>query len=284
VSPQQVQREVLSRYLESTPSGRVDLLELSRHYAHLIGVSLFLVDEFQHLTSTSTANSALTGMMLNLSEVGIPVVYGANYSLGHRLRRRAQEDTDRLLSEPVVLQPNTADSREWRSTLVALQGIDPDSFTFDVDDCAMRMHSWTGGIKRYLGLLLLSAYRIARENNTTVDAELLSKAFECREYARPREIVYEIARIALTGKSSRQDLVCPFKEAKEHRAAARQSAREEIGDLVQAEVLRSSLSPSEKRLLEEEQRALAKPKSRRSSKVSRMEDFRQGEDALGRLK
>ena len=50
------------------------------------------VDEFQFVSQGSQANSKATALLLQLLGIGPRLVYVANYSLGHKLKRRNQED------------------------------------------------------------------------------------------------------------------------------------------------------------------------------------------------
>ncbi len=58
----------------------------------------------------------VTDILLTLARIGLPMIYLANYSLLHKLMGRNQEDTQRLLIQPRVMQPDDPAGPDWRHT------------------------------------------------------------------------------------------------------------------------------------------------------------------------
>ena len=228
------------------------LVEACRRRAYRDGVALMLVDEFQFLTRSANANTLVTSLLLHLRSLGVPVVYGANFSLGHRLLRRNQEDLDRVFERsPMVLKPELPDSPDWRQTVEGFVALSPKIFDLDAATSAEIIHHFCGGLKRYLGRLIRLAYRRARLDKRRVSIATLEAAFRSHDYAIPRREIAEIARITLGVQSKRLDLVCPFEVPASEVASERARATQKQVERTMEMFAHEQLTERERRILGE---------------------------------
>lgn len=265
------------------------LLRQCRRTAFKSGVSLTVADEFQFATRSENANTLVTSMLHHLSSLGHPLLYVANYSLCHRLLRRPQEDTQRLLSDPLILFPDSWDSSDWQSTVKAYCDVAPEVFRKEIVDNAKKVHGWTGGIKRLLGAMLVIAYERSRETgNGAVGLDELAWAYDSRAYKSNQKDVLEINKQDLTGEKSSDQLWCPFGVPKHVKAEAKERANEQYSaDLGEAMIV-AQLTESERKTYERLQNAARASSGNARSKVVPMhkrgktsvDDLRRGEEAF----
>ena len=261
------------------------LLARCRRIVFTSGVSLLVADEFQFATRSESANTLVTSMLLHLSSIGIPMIYAANYSLGHRLSRRPQEDRQRLLSRPLILLPDTAESEDWNKTLKAYKEIAPDNFKFDIDKDARTIHGWTGALKRLLGILLIDAYRRSRNSGGYVTIAEIESAYKSYNYSANRMDINLMNQQLVTGKCARQDLWCPFELPKSVNAIRKKEAENLRLFNTGQEMVKSAMLPEERRAYDELQRAASASIGSGKAKILRIkpkaglsvDDLRRGE-------
>ncbi|AXL48637.1 hypothetical protein DSC91_000111 [Paraburkholderia caffeinilytica] len=225
-----------------------DLLKLSRRQAWRDGVCFIGVDEFQFITLGSVANARATSVLLNLLGLGPRLVYIANYSLVHRLRKRGHEDRDRLLQRPVVLWPEACSSPDWIRLLTEFKKLCPEVFIFDVDNVQEDIHRFTFGLKRSVVRLLVAAVRESRNkgNRIRVDEDALRRAYLSQEYSACREDVEILVKQQIQRKCLRQDLWCPFSgEDNSESVLVASRAVQDFNRKVDEDYLKSSLLPNE---------------------------------------
>lgn len=223
-------------------------IEAYQRHAFQTGVALLTADEFQSLTQSADANTLVAQRLLQLSYLQVPFIYIANYSLGHRLLRRPQEDRQRLLANPIVLDadaPNSADARElvhqYKIACHEYLDIDPDRDT-------EMLHRYSAGLKRLSRCLLTIAYRLVREDGRhTVTTSDIEKAYHSTAYTANRRDVDLMNQQWITGRAARPDLWCPFdlppsstKQFADHAKALRAQATAEA-------MLKSSMTAEERK-------------------------------------
>jgi hypothetical protein len=277
---------LLSGHDRKLPRRADDLADLCRHQAYVLGISLLVIDEFQFVTSSPTAHAQLSSVLLDMSLLGIPMVYVGNYSLGTRLKKRPQEDQERLLADPVFLGPDAATSSDWVRTVAACRAVAPDVLVYDPVRDAAELHRFTAGLKRLLRILIVTAYRRARAVGADVDLPQLRATFQSQQYATARQTVQELYRLTTTGASKRQDLKCPIEQPLEQEAIDRRQRADACGAAVQKAAVEASLTPGQRKTLEELRRAgtetPARAKGKRNASVTSLEALRAGEDMLKR--
>lgn len=262
------------------------LLASCRFLAYRDGVSILPADEFQFVTRSERANALATSMLLHLALIGPPLIYVANFSLGHRLLSRPHEDVQRLLERRIVLLPDTARSVDWLNTVVAYKDIAPEVFVFNPEEIAETIHGWTAGLKRLLGRILIIAYRRARATGKCVGLPEIEWAYHSESYSVDRKDVDLIDQQYVTNKMARKDLWCPFELSKPLRVKEEEDAARQRRQTMSARLVTSALTQQERETYEQLQKAAEKStpssKGRAVSMPNRVsmtsEDLRRGEE------
>lgn len=239
--------------LAQTDKGSAELVEVCRKIAFRDGIPLLSIDEFQFLTGSSSANTKLTQLLLSIGYLGIPWVYCANFSLVQRLLKRPEEDSQRLLSNYLVLLPDTPSSEDWGKTLSAIKAVAPDILTFDPTKDASDIHMFTAGRKRAVKKLLIETLRDVHSHGGLVDINSLERIYHSSVYARYR-VESEIIRtqaILNRPDRSRTDLWCPIPLAEGAETKFAQAAKDSRDASVANAELRSALNGEEKAALKE---------------------------------
>lgn len=184
---------------------------------YLRGTCIILLDELQFLSQGAESNVSVAKLLMQLSTLGVPVVYGANFSLLHRLMRRPQEECQRLLVEPFTLHPEAQDSEGWLCTLKEKLRVAPEFRDLDPQAISGLIYDYTFAINRAITFLLSIAYGISREANAKlVTIEHIKRAYISVQYSTFRRDVEILIEQAITGTSPsdrrrmRQDLWCPL--------------------------------------------------------------------------
>ena len=123
-----------------------ELIGSAVRWQYLCGVCLILLDELQFLTQSATASTLVAQVMLALSYVGVPYAVICNYSVGHRLKGRRAEERQRLIGRPVILLPDAAGSKDWKTILKEYQRTVPGVYEFDfcqIRGDALGTHGWS---------------------------------------------------------------------------------------------------------------------------------------------
>lgn len=194
------------------------------------GVGLLLVDEMQFLTQSSQANTRVTQVLLTLGYLGPSMVFVSNYSLGHRLKKRNDEERQRLLGEPIVYEPEGHDSVFWQCLIAEYVRVAPRMLKLCPDRDGWRLWVLTGGLPRLLCHLIVTAAREhvdARTGEVTMAA--VERAYLSEAYSAQRETVEAMCSLALSPglAAHRPDLVCPFKR-QSHYAEHVRKARDHL--------------------------------------------------------
>ena len=222
-----------------------DILDLIVWKFYREGVPFLTLDEFQFISRSENANAKIANLLGWISSIGVPYLISANYSLGHRLRKRPQEDQQRFMSKPLVLLPDKPESEDWRNTVEAYRQVCPKVFTFDSDRDAADIHGWTMGNKRILSRFLVLAYEQARKSGANADIVQLEQTYKSIGFAQNRKDVQDMMKVIVLNNVSRADLVCPFEQEKNAIDELRKSIIEKRKLQVVAEMAESSLSANE---------------------------------------
>lgn len=231
-----------------------DRIHSARKRAYRDGIALLPADEFQFLTASAEANTFITQTLLSMGYCGLPAMFIANYSLLHRLLRRPQEDRDRLLSDIIVMYPDSPESEDWAMTLAALLGVAPDVFQIDAQREAPEFYRYCAGIKRAAANLLVVAYRLARTNRpkkrpTVVTLKDIMAAYGSARLAAQREDVELITQQTILNRQAsrrRSDLWCPIQDLERTaRLSKEMGARREVQV---ASAIQRAAAPGEERV------------------------------------
>jgi GTPase SAR1 family protein len=229
----------------------------ARERAYRRGVACVATDETQFQTFSTDATAQITKTLICQVRMGIPNVYVSNYSLGHRLAGRGQEDHDRLQDDPKVLVPDTSGHADWLWTIEEYRNIAPGIFQFDGERIADELHFWTAGLKRRLGRLLVLAAEGAIRTKKPVAKESLERAFRSTAYSMARKeviILHKQAKTNRQGSKSRSDLWCPYdldEDVLEEQAVAARALDEKK---IAERYINSALTPEERKQAKAAQR------------------------------
>jgi hypothetical protein len=223
------------------------LLKLSRQRTWRDGVCLLWVDEFQYITKSQDASAKATTMLMQLLGIGPRLIFCANYSFGHKLKNRNNEDTHRLLSCPKIVEPESSSSADWIALLTELKKVVPEVFVFNVNEVENLIHQYTFGVKRLVVELLVLAYKVARkkgENIVSVDD--IKLAYISTEYTYHRKSVETLWRQTYENINLKDDLWCPFDQSREPTNVVKiAKATKDFESRIEDKILESSLSPAE---------------------------------------
>ncbi|ABD68794.1 hypothetical protein Rfer_1053 [Rhodoferax ferrireducens T118] len=189
------------------------LAELSRRVAFRDGVCIISIDEFQFISKSTSANSLATNLLLRLLAIGPRLIFGANYSLAHRLDARGQEDRQRLLARRIYLKPENLCSPDGIRLLKEYFKILPMDFTLDAIAVAQQVQDYTFGIKRLVVDLLAISWVHAKKSGgvkANVTTDDLRCAFLSRDFCANRVDVEILQRQEIEKRQIRRDLWDPF--------------------------------------------------------------------------
>lgn len=222
-----------------------------RRRAYRDGIAILTADEFQFLTG-SEANTQVAKALLFLSYLGIPVIFIANYSLGHRLLKRPPEDQQRILSYPILLLPEPPSSPYWTEYLEECVRVSGGAIAINPVEDGLVIHRYTAGLKRLAVILFCIAYAISRERGATaITRSDIEAAYLSAQFTVNRKAVEEIVRQAITGvPGSRKDLFCPFDLPKSAQLAATEQWQVSREEEFAKESLVSSMTEKERKGLE----------------------------------
>lgn len=263
-----------------SPAGSLVTLETeARRKLYAQGVSLLLADEMQKLTGSLNANTKVTQLIYMLADLGLPLVYIANFSLCHKLQRRPQEDRRRLFSDVIVMRPEAAGSKDWEATVLGHLTVLEEAIDLDARRDAELLHDLTQGINYIaIKLLRLACERALEAGRAATAGDLEWVAHHSERFHSERVDLQRLRRQALTGQQLSEDLWCPFDQGVVPGVAQREKQR------FQAEVVRSMVMPSGTSAVAGGSVKKVTPRAA-SSKVRSLESERQSriEEGLRRL-
>lgn len=205
--------------VDTATAKKDSLLSQCRREAFQRGISLSIMDETQFQAFSASASAAVAKVLITHCMLGIPNVYFSNYNLGHKLKKRPQQDRQRLLSRPIVLMPDTEDSDEWREYITVVQDLLSEIVDLDIESDLQFIHYATSGIRRLVGDLLLIAIQNKASAHRSVTRKDLELAFKSTSYTVNREdvkLLYQQFRTGKQANKTREDLWCPFSDTENY--------------------------------------------------------------------
>ena len=187
-------------------------------------------DELQFVSRSSNSNALAAKLLTLLSELGVPVFYACNYSLGHKLKKRPPEDRARLLSAPMIMLPDVPDSPDFIRFLEDAKVIFNGVLAIKPASDAAEIHSMSFGLRRMVVRLLAFGHRIAREahrgecDSFVVTMDHIRAAYLSTDFEQDR-VTVEGSFAALLGiGEANNDYICPFDLAPSEEAVLRKIA------------------------------------------------------------
>jgi len=228
--------------------GAKEILSMQRQL-YQAGVMLIIIDELQLLTRSSAAHAQLAGTLHYLRQFGIPILFVGNFSLGHRLKKRPQEDRQRFLLRPEILLPDAEDDTSYVEVLEEFVRVMSGVLAILPKRDAPMFHWYTGGNLRMSEMLVEVSYGTMRASGGDMSKITMSEiaaAYDHRDFRAMRADVEICRRQLTTGEMEREDLWCPFElDAKQlaHRVDLARNAREAH---LRNAALVASMTPEEK--------------------------------------
>ncbi|WP_045485408.1 ATP-binding protein [Pseudomonas sp. StFLB209] len=206
-------KQLLADFLGIEPTTRENAASLqsrAQQQANMRGISLAILEEMQHLTPGKGV-ALTTDFLLTMSGIGLPMVYVSNFSLGHKLLQRNQEDTQRLVAQPRVMWPDAPESTVWADFIDACIAASAGRVRSERKVFSHEIYRGTYGLKRAAIHLIVQAYVQARsQNRNYIELGDIHAAYISSAYYSYRIDVEELERIAIKQKTKRYDLLCPF--------------------------------------------------------------------------
>lgn len=238
--------ELLESLLPEARSGYYSH-EMTQRNAFQSGVALLTADEFQFLTQSANANALVTQRLLELWGLQLPLIYIANYSLCHRLMRRPQEDVQRLLANPIVLEPEAPDSVDWHDLVREYKAACHEYLDIDPETDGDILHRYSAGLKRLSARLLVIAYRLVRKDGRhTITLRDIEKAYQSSQYTVNRRDVELMMNQWITGREARPDLWCPFGQPASSTQKLADHAKAMRNRVTAEKILKSSMTAEER--------------------------------------
>lgn len=245
-----VLRELCAAYKIShlARSTATELIKKLNQVSFRDGTPGIVIDELQHLSLSTSATARIMNLLLNCRQIGIPFVYVTNYSLLHLLRKRPQQDTDRVLGHILVLDTYPANSNNWRILVERTVEACGAQFLPSVARELQLLWGCTAGLPRYLTWILSIALRIAAKEGARVEARHIRSAAMDSHYFAAHETVKRLRSGKRTNPKSAgdSDLQCPpgLLQAASHFGA--DIAAQERSELVRNHIAQHNLTKPER--------------------------------------
>ena len=187
------------------------LLEIARRQTWRDMTCFLWPDEFQQVSFSGEANAKATTILYGLLAIGPRLIFTANFSLVHALMKRKQQDIQRLITVPVIVEPLRQGSGDIPALLAAYKAVAPNALAFDIGAAESIIYECTYGIIRNIVNLIARAYRHAGEcGRNAVNIEDLHTAYAAYDMRAQRDEVKKLFEQDLSGAASRADLWSPF--------------------------------------------------------------------------
>ena len=187
-------------------------IDACARWQYICGTSLLIADELQFISQSSNASTRIAQVLLGLSYLLVPTLFIGNYSLIHRLRKRPQEERQRLLGMPLILLlPDLPSSADWASVVKEYQCAVPGVYQFDFVEKRHELWSLCAGLKReFIKLLIVTYRRCRRDGKTLVCWEDIESSYRSPDFFDQRTDVEELIAQSIDGTKGRDDLRCPI--------------------------------------------------------------------------
>lgn len=224
------------------------LREMASRLAFRHGASFLIADELQFGSLSTTANASITRLLYQLWYIGLPLVFIGNFSLLHRLMKRPPEDRHRLLSDPIVILPDTPDNPSVGALYEQYRLVSEGALCSAPSMHVEQIEHYCAGIKRNRKKLLILAYRIVRENGRDeVTGSDLEAAYLSCEFTIFRNEATILRTQDASKRKVRDDLWCPLELPLSTRERSAKRALEVEAEQIGLQALIGSLSSDERR-------------------------------------
>lgn len=177
------------------------------------GCCLIALDELQFISTSAQANTRASKLIYSTSLYGPTLVYACNFSLGHKLKKRPHEERDRILSSPIVISPDLAESPAWKERVRVWSTIIDDLLDSPLTDRSEDLWELVVGINRSAISLIALSSALAVANKSKLKWDHIEAAYKSAPFSNIRDDIAGIRLQSIERDMSRLDLVCPFESA-----------------------------------------------------------------------
>lgn len=160
----------------------------------------------------------------------------------------------------MILLPDSPSSEDWQETLKRQKSVAPEILTFDPIKDAEAIHAYTGGRKRAVVKLLVSACRQEHPRGGIVNMATIKRAYRSQEYSDYREDSEILATQSIQNKphKTKKDLWCPLPLQASATIAFSEAAQKQRDEKVADAELLSALNSKERGTAKEIQKQIKK--------------------------
>lgn len=177
------------------------------------GVLYIALDELQFVSMSAGANTRVAQLLLAVRWLGVDLSYNTNFEMGRRLRRRPQEERDRLLQEIICLRPYSSGTTAWTAYLKDVHTALGDISGFDMVAEQEWVHRHTQGLPRSVKRLFArGSYVMAARGESKLLQQHLVTAYHSDalvEFKADNEAIFK-QTVSKVPDKRRMDLWCPF--------------------------------------------------------------------------
>ncbi|OLS60516.1 ATP-binding protein [Pseudomonas putida] len=241
-----------------------ELLTSCRRIGSRHGVSLLILDEAQHVTEGSGV-ALVTGMLLYMARIGIPMVYATNYSLLHKLDGRPSEDKQRLMVEPRDMLPDDPTGQDWKDYIAECVRVSGGQIRAPQYELCVEIYHLTFGIKRLVVQLLALAYIECRKaGQRHIGLVDIKQAYLSLGYSANRKDLAELVRIAVEGPrgTKRKDLYSPLGAVAMQKSNVLRFSLQDRDERSAIKMIDSSMTPREREAVKQIEAASRSPQAK----------------------
>jgi hypothetical protein len=239
---------IKDRCQDKVKSSLVDTIRLEMYRQ---GCMFLVVDESQTIANGKQAGASYVNFVVFLQNFGIPVVVVGNYSMGHGILAQHSQNRQRLVVDPYIMAPDSADDIDYVQHLTAYARACGPVLNIDPHKDTAAINWLTGGCSRALLNLICIGYKLLRQANpkqakVVVDLAALESTYADQAYSVFREEIELLRTHLLTGKRIRSDLMCPFTLSGTFAEQGKKVVDQWRRHAVARGILESSYTPKEK--------------------------------------
>lgn len=197
----------------SPPTDMKVLVECMYRCLYGDGVLHIALDELQFVSMSAGANTRVAQLLLAVRWLGVDLSYNTNFEMGRRLRRRPQEERDRLLQEIICLRPYSSRTPAWIAYLEDVRTALGDLIGLDIVAEQEWVHRHTQGLPRSVKTLFArGSYVMAAQGASKLLKQHLVTAYHSDalvEFRADNEAIFK-QTVRQAPDKGRMDLWCPF--------------------------------------------------------------------------
>lgn len=203
------------------------------------GAALITQDEHQFMAIGADSHARQAKLIYTVAKLGPIALVGMNYSLIHKLKKRPQEERDRILREHIILTPDCAESAGWNEVMTVWDALLEEFLAFRLVEKAGDFWQLCVGIKRSAIRLLELAVMHAMARGEKIQWSDVQTAYASANFGEMRADIEALSVMGSSKTIVRRDLTCPFESGVEveYRMAVKDAQRKSFFTAVAVEAL-----------------------------------------------